>query len=195
MTTFSLSNPDFEVPPASVFVFSWGGLADNEIVRQLSFQSQFLSFFRYLIENLQSTPTEHPNWRPWSLGLSLRAGALKVYVQSAVSIIEGALAELGARRGYGKGATLHKKTYGALLKLWKDRSEEEISPVWAQLQLLKEYRNFVHLGNAAGSEGANWKAILGRETDLFKACDDVISWLSSKCDGLPEFSESAVATR
>jgi hypothetical protein len=188
MANFSLKETDFEVPAVGVLIFGWAGLDDSEIMSQLCFQQQFLSFFRYLIMNLQSTPQERPNLQPQPLSLSLRAGALKAYVQSAVSIIEGALAELGVIRGLGERDFLHRKTFGALLDLWKGASEELV-PIWKQLQLLKTYRNFVHLGNAAANADSYWKDLLNRESDLLGACDEVILWLSSKCDGVPDSYE------
>ena len=119
---------------------------------------------------------------------------MKAYVQFAVSIIEGALAELGAKRGFESRDVLHRKTFGTLLDLWKDGSDE-LAPMWQQLQLLKTYRNFVHLGNAAANKDSYWKDIVDRESDLLKACDEVISWLSKKCNGLPDDDEQVVAPK
>ena len=73
MARFSLRVTDFDVPTVGLLIFGWAGLENNEIVSQLCFQEQFLSFFRYLITNLQSTSQEHPDWSPMPLSLSLRA--------------------------------------------------------------------------------------------------------------------------
>lgn len=179
---FSLANPQFEIPETCGLQFSWASL-DGEIGLQVAFQEQFLCFYRYLYENLQSTPKTDPNQGPYKLSLSLRAGALKIYILAACSIIEGVLAELAAMRDLGDQEELHRLSFGRLLqKFERERAVlDEFQPIWGHLKLLKKYRNFVHLGNAAKSEQAYWRDILDQEANLLDACDESIRWLSDKC--------------
>ncbi len=182
---FSLANGEFQVPAAGALEFGWVAL-ESDIRSQLAFQEQFLLFFRHLYQNLQSVPIENPHWNPIPLSLSLKAGALKTYVLAAVAIIEGALAELAAIRGLGEREMLHRKTFGSLLRGVEESAalRAEFEPIWIHLVLLKRYRNFVHLGNAANAAEAYWQDVLNNEAQLLAACDVTIQWLSEKCDAL-----------
>ena len=179
---FSLRNPHFEIPAQATLAAGWPTL-QFEIREQIAYQEQFLKFFRHLFENLQSVPEERPNWNPWGISLSLRAGAIKVYVLGAVSIIEGALAELAVTRGLGTREALHKRSFGQLLEIAErvPSVRAELEPIWTSLRFLKKYRNFIHVGNAANDSDAYWREILNNEVALFQACDTVISWIAAKC--------------
>lgn len=188
MRKFSLRNPDFEIPSSGGLIFRWAGL-DMEIANQLAFEEQYLRFHKHLLENLQSVPSESPDFNPSPLSLSIRAGAIKSYIIFATSLLEGALAALGERRGFAREpGSLYKKTFGGLLTIWKDGEipKHEVAPIWAQLQLLKEYRNFIHLGNAAANEKAYWQQILDRENELLVAVDVSIEHMVTQCNGLYE---------
>lgn len=182
---FSLADGEFQIPAAGGLEFGWAAL-ESDIRSQIAFQQQFLLFFRFLYQNLQSVPSENPHWNPIPLALSLKAGALKTYVMAAVAIIEGALAELGSRRGLGTREVLHRKPFGALLNIVEKSAalRAELDPVWDHLALLKQYRNFIHLGNAANAPEAYWQDVLNNEAALLAACDTTIQWLSEKCDAL-----------
>ena len=182
---FSLANQTFDVPAAGGLQFGWAELP-NDIGVQIAFQQQFLEFFRFLYSNLQSVPEQNPNLAPMQLSLSLRAGALKTYVLAAVSIMEGAIAEMAADRQLGAREVLHRYPFGRLLGVLGDSApvRQEFDPIWGRLQLLKQYRNFVHLGNAAQNPQAYWQDVLNNEAALLEACDTVIQWLSAKCNGL-----------
>ena len=180
---FSLRDPYFEIPRQVGLEFGWGKLNTWGVRDHVAYQEQFLHFFRYLFDNLQSNPEEHPDWRPMALSLSLRAGAIKVYVLSAVSILEGALAELAAHAGMGEANALHRRSFGAILDLIESNNamRAEFEPVWGHLKLLQKYRNFVHVGNAAKDDGAYWKEISTNEHAIFKACDETLEFVSKKC--------------
>jgi hypothetical protein len=182
---FSLANGEFQVPAAGGLEFGWAAL-EPEIRSQIAFQEQFLRFLRHLYQNLQSVPIENPHWNPTPLSLSLKAGALKTYILAAVSIIEGALAELATIRGLGEREALHRKAFGSLLRSVEGNAalRAEFDPIWNHLVLLKRYRNFVHLGNAASAAEAYWQDVLNNEAPLLAACDTTIQWLSEKCDAL-----------
>lgn len=60
---------------------------------------------------------------------------------------------------------------------------EEVRMIWEELQLLKRHRNFIHLGNAAGSEDAYWKEIIDSEARILMSADKVIQHLAAICDG------------
>ena len=47
MRRFSLRNPLFDVPAAGGLVFGWARVPDMVVAKQLAYQEQFLSFFRY----------------------------------------------------------------------------------------------------------------------------------------------------
>ena len=183
---FSLRNEVFEVPVAMGLHFGWAGI-DHEVGSQIAFQEQFLSFYRFLYENIQSVPQENPHFAPRPISLSLRAGALKAYVLTATSIIEGALAELLANRGVQNREALHRRTFGQLLGIIERNEQllESFNEIWEQLVLIKRYRNFVHLGNAAHDQNAYWQDLLEQEGNLLAACDATIEWLSQECDGNP----------
>lgn len=151
------------------------------MVSQLAYQEQFLRFFRFVLENLQSTPAENPNWAPRALSLSLRAGAIKAYVQLAGSIIEGALAAQAARIGIDQAERLYRKPLGPLLRAWmRDGAPRpELAAIWDDLQMLKRYRNFIHLGNAAENPDAYWQEVVGAEEALLGAADRAIEHLST----------------
>lgn len=186
MRIFSLRQPRYEIPPAVCFVFRWAGLP-IEIAQQLAFEEQYLQFQKYLLLNLQSVLQEKPNWVPMSLSLSLRAGAVKAYVVFAASIVEGALAAWGEKIGLAGQGQLLSKPLGAVLRAWEaddGQPRAEISPIWAQLQLIKTYRNFVHMGRAAADAEAYWVNILAQEVALLSAVDDTLAHLSRNCNGL-----------
>ena len=186
MRIFSLRQPRYEIPPAVGFVFRWAGLP-MEIAQQLAFEEQYLQFQKYLLQNLQSVPQENPNWVPMSLSLSIRAGAVKAYVVFAASIVEGALAAWGERIGVAGQGQLLSKPLGAVLRAWElddGQPREEIAAVWPQLQLIKTYRNFVHMGRAAAEADAYWANLLAQEAALLLAVDETLAHLSRNCNGL-----------
>lgn len=178
---FSLANEYYEITPAVVSLFKWDHL-DIDVSHQLGFEEQYLEFHRYLLENLRSVPAEYPNREPWPLGLSLRAGAVKAYVVLASSIVEGALASWGKELGIcRKPEQLMKLPLGGLLKSWAPDGSprSEVEPIWKELNLLLEYRNFIHLGKSATDENAYWKNVLERESELLAAADKAIDYLST----------------
>lgn len=184
MRRFSLANPDFEIPPIDYLELEWAGAADRPLARQLGFQTQFARFFEHLLHNLQSVPSETPNWQPTPLDLSLRAGVICTYVLLTVSIAEAALAALGEERRLGRRAgALYGQTFGALLDSWcaAGQPKEEIADIWPQLQLLKDVRNYVHLPNAANNDEAYWRQILAREAEIVAAANSVIDHLRNMC--------------
>jgi hypothetical protein len=157
------------------------------IAHQLAFEEQYLKFQRHLLENLQSVPSGSSRYAPSLLALSLRAGAVKSYIVFASSIIEGALAAWGENLGLTTTpGSLYKKTLGGLLSKWESGGTPRVvvAPIWAHLQLLKEYRNFIHLARAAASPDAYWQQILDREAELLTAADETIEYLSNQCNGL-----------
>jgi hypothetical protein len=180
---FSLRDPYFDIPRQAGLAFGWGKLS-WPVMEHVAYQEQFLHFFRYLFDNLQSNPEENADWKPMPLSLSLRAGAIKVYVLSAVAILEGALAELAAQAGIGEADKLYRRSFGAILDLIETNNamRAEFEPVWEGLKLLQKYRNFVHVGNAAKDQGAYWKEITNNETAIFRACDETLAFLSKKCE-------------
>jgi hypothetical protein len=182
MRRFSLKNPDFEIPHMGNLMWGWSGL-ETGVATQLAFEEQYLKFHRYLLDNLQSTPTEYPDWSPRALPLSLRGGAIKAYVVFACSMIEGALAAWGAQIGLERKSELFKHPLGALLKAWQESGtlRNEIAPIWKQLELLKNHRNFIHLGREASDPDAYWKNIVDKESELITAVDEVVKFLSRQC--------------
>jgi len=61
---------------------------------------------------------------------------------------------------------------------------EEIAAIWDGLNLLLEYRNFIHVGKAVRNENAYWQNILNREPELISAVDRCLEYLSDCCNGL-----------
>lgn len=186
MRIFSLRNNRASIPQANVAIFKWAAL-DIEVARQIGFQEQYLNFHKYLLENLQSVPEESQHYAPRPISLSLRAGAVKAYVVLACSIIEGVLANWGAKQAVSpKPETLLKKPLGGLLRAWcieDGLPRDEIAPIWNDLTLLHEYRNFVHLGRAVGNDNAYWQNVLERENDLVEAADRCVAYLAECCKG------------
>lgn len=184
MRIFSLRNDRAEIQPAVVAVFRWAAL-DTEIAHQIGFEEQYLHFHKYLLENLQSVPQENPHYTPRIISLSLRAGAVKAYIIFACSIIEGVLANWGkVLEISNQPEMLSKKPFGALLKAWcvdKDQPRREIAAIWDDLNLLLEYRNFIHLGKAVASERAYWQDILNKEDQLLSAVDRCLGHLADSC--------------
>lgn len=186
MRIFSLRNDHNDIRHAGVAAFRWGAL-DPEIAHQIGFEEQYLEFHRYLLENLQSVPEENPHYAPRPISLSLRAGAIKAYVVFACSIIEGVLANWGKHLAISnRPDQLSNKPFGGLLKAWcvEEKPRDEIAPIWNELNLLLEYRNFVHLGRAVANDNAYWQNILDREQELLSAVDQCLAHLSDCCDGL-----------
>ena len=185
MRRFALRNPDFDVSRKDALLVRWVGLANHDTAVQLAYQEQYLEFQRHLLENLQSAPAENPDWRPRPLALSLRAGAIKAYVLSAVAILDAALAAFGTARGVQRreGEDLYDLTFGQLLGRWgpDGAPREEIAPIWDKLRLLHGYRNHVHLARAADDD-AYWQDVLEREADLLRACDECIDFLAEHCN-------------
>lgn len=157
-----------------------------DVAQQLGFEQQYLEFHKYLLQNLQSVPDTHPHYTPRPIDLSLRAGAVKAYVVFGCSVIEGALAAWGERIGVGAPGTLMKKPLGGLLAAWEvsGAPRSEVVPIWPQLQLLKQYRNFIHLGRSVMDPDAYWQNILAQEANLIAAVDEAISYLADNCSGL-----------
>ena len=178
--TFTLRNPEFEVPLNLGLLFRWGGVVRHDVAVQLAYQEQYLQFQRHLLENLQSTSLEHPDWHPIALSLSLRAGAIKTYVISAVAVLEGALAGFGgARQICANPDDLYDLTFGQLLGRWSNNGipRSEIEPIWQDLQLLRTYRNHVHLARAADDE-AYWQDVVAREQELLRSADRCLEFLA-----------------
>lgn len=181
--TFTLRNPEFDVPPNLGLLFRWGGTVRHDVAVQLAYQEQYLQFQRHLLENLQSTSVEHPDWHPIALSLSLRAGAIKTYVISAVAVLEGALAGFGAARQISANPDdLYDLTFGQLLRRWSNDGtpRAEIAPIWEELQLLRTYRNHVHLARAADDE-AYWQDVVAREPELIRSADRCLGFLAEAC--------------
>ena len=177
---YHLNEPDFDMPVADIE--RWSGLNDKGVADQVAFQEQFLQFFRHLLENIQSVPSGSSGFQPTRLSLSVRAGAIKSYVLTAVSIIEGALMCHALKRGLADEDRLKRATYGQLLGIWADDDGDplpEVAPIWDDLKLLHKYRNYIHLGPASRSPDAYWQAINDREADLLAACDRAIDHLSA----------------
>jgi hypothetical protein len=179
---FSIRRIPFTVPHAQSFHFTWLPAFDWEVGVQLSYQQQFLEFFRFLIHNIESVPEKNQDWAPLALSLSLRAGAVKTYVIAAASMVEGVLLEILFRRKMLERDSATRMTFGRVLDVIDKNAElkAEFADVWDRLQLLKQYRNFVHLANAAKNEQAYWMDVANREQELFNACDSVIAWLEAK---------------
>lgn len=183
MRKFSLTNDKYEISEAIGSLFDWDML-DTEVAHQIGFEEQYLQFHRYLLENLCSVPVEHPEYHPRQIDLSLRAGAIKAYIVLACSIIEAVLASWAKQIGLSNNVDrLMRLPFGALLDLWSMNGEPrlEIAPIWGHLNLLLQYRNFIHLGRAITDQSAYWKNILDRERDLLSAVDMSLNYLSSQC--------------
>lgn len=194
MRIFSLKNSKFDIPKATQYILHWADLP-HEIYNEVMYRQQFLVFHRYLIENLQSVSEDQPNYAPKPLSLSLRAGAIQSYVVLAVSIIEVGLAGLAEIKAIvDNPQELYSKTYGAILKVWSTdgQPKKEVEPIWQDLQLLKKFRNHIHLDNAASDKDSYWKEVLKQETNLLKACDKTLSYLSDLCDGLQEYRDKGL---
>ena len=179
----SFANAEFEIPSINHLELEWAGAAQGELARQIGFQDQFRQLFRHVFESLQSVPSENPDWNPRPLAFSARAGAIKTYVLLSVSISEGALAALGEERQLGRReGDLFQKTFGALLTAWEQdgRPRAEIADIWDDMQLLKRYRNYVHLNRAAQDE-VSWQGILENERQILAACDRVVDRLRELC--------------
>lgn len=181
---FSLNNPDYEIPIIGHLELEWAGAAHQELARQIGFQDQFRQLFKHLYQNLQSVPSDNPEWIPRPLSLSVRAGAVKTYVLLTVSIAEGALAALGEERGLGKKkGELYGRMFGGLLSAWEldGAPHNDVIGIWEHLQLLKKYRNYIHLNKAAQDEGSSWQDIVENEERIINACDVVIDTLRNMC--------------
>jgi len=186
MRIFSLRNDRTDVRPAGVAVFRWGAL-DPEIAHQIGFEEQYLEFHRYLLENLQSVPEEKPYYAPRPISLSLRAGAVKAFVVFSCSIIEGVLANWGKKLEISNHPNqLSKRPLGGLLRAWcvDGQPRGEIAPIWDDLNLILEYRNFIHLERAVANDNAYWQNILDREQELLSSVDRCLAHLSECCGGL-----------
>ncbi len=180
---FSLANPEFEIPSISHLELEWAGAAQEDLARQIGFQDQFRRLYRHIFLSLQSVPAENPDWNPRPLALSVRAGAIKTYVLLSVSIAEGALAALGEERNLGRrNGDLFQRTFGSLLAAWEENGQPrpEVADVWEDMQLLRRYRNYVHL-NRAAQEQAEWQEILENEQRIFVAADNVVNHLRNLC--------------
>ena len=108
--------------------------------------------------------------------LSICAGAIKSYGLLTASIAEGALAALGEERNLGnRQGELFQRTFGRLLDAWKENNlpRSEVAIIWDDMQLLKSYRNAVHLNRAAEHVGG-WQDILDNEKSILAAADRVI---------------------
>lgn len=183
MRRFFLQDPDFEIPSTDGLVFRWSAL-DDELAYQIAYQEQFLRFQQHLLTNLQSVPSENPDWAATSLSLSLRAGAIKTCTLLAVSIAEGALLGLAIQRELGTWEQLHHKTYGQLLQFWDtEERRETLGAHWNGLRLLNQYRNYVHLANAANDNRAYWRDVLNHENELVAAVEGTLNGLSDLCNG------------
>lgn len=182
MRAFSLRNPDIDVPSAADYVANWTGL-DAEIAQQLAFEQQYLEFDRHLLANLQSVPSLHPHYAPLQLDLSLRGGAIKSHVVFACAVIEGALAAYGEKIGLAAPGRLLRQPLGGVMTEWSPGGtpRAEVAPIWRQLELLKRYRNFIHLGKAAASPDAYWRNLLAEEANLLEAIDICIAHLVVLC--------------
>lgn len=185
MREFSLKDSCFEVPSTLGLSFCWANLCDQELASQVCFQEQFLRFFRYMLENLQSRECGK-NWQqPLPLSLSLRAGAIKFYVLSVASLAEAVLASVAETRKYTKlPKEVHHRTFGKVLEAWKysGAPQRDIAPFWDDLQLIKKYRDYVHLGRASVEPDSYWQDINASERSILSACDRVMQCLAAICD-------------
>ena len=166
---FSLAEPVFDIPMVNHLELEWAGAAHEELARQIGFQDQFRQLYRHIFMSLQSVPQENSDWRPRPLALSARAGAIKTYVLLTVSIAEGALAALGEERQLGRREGELSENICQLLDAWQvdDQPRLEVAGIWDDLQLLKTYRNIVHL-NRAAQHRATWQEILERENEILR---------------------------
>ncbi len=179
--SFSFLNPNYEPPNAMAMrVFGWQNMTNREVAEQISFQQQLLYFLEYQLDNLVHSDPLQPDRRPMPLGLSLRAGVVKAYALAAASIIEGALSELGSLRGHD-AEMLHRKPLGGVLTYFSQHMPHEIAEITDDLQVVKRYRDYVHLGRAAqNAETSYWENVLANERNIRDAVDRVISHLSNK---------------
>lgn len=180
---FTLENPEFDIPSVHHLEMEWEGAAHRDLARQIAFQDQFRQLYQHVFLNLESVPASSPSLRAIPLALSARAGAIKTYVLLSVSIAEGALAALGEERGLGRqDGELFKKPFGGLLAVWEEngRPRPEVAEIWEDLQILKRYRNYVHL-NRAAQDQAEWQEIIANERQILDAAEHVVNELRSLC--------------
>lgn len=174
----------FDAPKAANF--KWN--LSSEVERQLGFEEQYLSLQRHLLKNLITTDwannsdCANKSESEQQLKSSLRAGAIKSYVVFSASIIEGVLAALAEKFDLPKKnirRDFFKMTLGELLEFWMSngKAKAQIEDICSDLELIIEYRNFIHLQNASNNPKAYWQAINKNEAQLLAKIDKTIKHL------------------
>ena len=101
--------------------------------------------------------------------MSVGAGAVKAALLVSASIIEAVLRVVAEARGYDLPNNPKHRTFGAVLRAWKENDgspKPDIASHWDLLEELCEIRNDVHLFKAAGDPNAKFDAVLSQEQAL-----------------------------
>lgn len=155
----------------------WRNIPDAQARNVIAVESQYLAFHHYLLESLRHRAIEGGD--AIQIGLSVRAGALKTATLLCASIAEAALRAHAEARHYNLPADPRRRTFGKVLGAWQlpgDIPQQDVAPIWGQLQRLHGGRNTVHL-YAAIQAGGNFYDILQAESQSLTEAEAVLAHL------------------
>jgi hypothetical protein len=97
MDTRFYFQPDcFTIPTLSSLKKQWINVPDSSVRDVIALDNQYLAFHEYLLDSLKY---ENP-WSNGALGLSTRAGAIKVALIVSASMVEAAMRSHAEKRNY-----------------------------------------------------------------------------------------------
>jgi hypothetical protein len=179
---FLFEDPTKAIPTIATCKKHWQHIPDADVQRQICYEQQYLEFHFWLLRNIRSTESgcaSNPRYTK-ELTLSLRAGAIKVAILLCASIAEAALRAHAEHRDYPLSSDPKKRTFGNVLKAWKDCEKQprtDVAPIWDKLMDLYDSRNNVHLHEAAVNADAGFVAVLAKEETIFNNVKDILKHL------------------
>lgn len=174
---FSLDPAEYDVPAINQLRLAWRNVPDSDARNVIAVEAQYLEFHRYLLTSLRHRPVQGGDAIP--IGLSVRAGALKSATLVCACIAEAALRAHAERRGYALPVDPHRRTFGTVLRAWKQANgqpQPEIAPIWGRLQALHSGRNNIHLYRVIENNGDFYDLLQSEQQSLTDA-DSILTAL------------------
>lgn len=179
---YEFSDPSFEMKTLGELRALWNKIPDHQARSVIAEAHQFFDFNLCMIinrlESWSHPPEERESWfRPSSLALSARAGAVSGAVVSGVSIIECAMRAHAENREIKKvlKKPANYRTLGMLITNWENnhKLKPEIENHLEGLKRVHSHRNGIHLYARFNRE---WDVILEEEMRLLNDIENLFAF-------------------
>ncbi len=180
---FFFDPPTYSIPSLSGLRSRWANIPNPDVAEMIAREEQYLLFHRFVLDHAKFTKVGELHSKPYvySLGLSVRAGAIKAAILVCASIAEAALRAHAEKREYKFPSEPTKRTFGRVISAWKSsrgKPRPDVRVVWKEILKLRDARNNIHLFKAASDPSADFKHVLDDEPGLLESGLKVVEHLS-----------------